>query len=107
MNEPDDTDPLVRSFLAHYQFETIHRCHGEMRLIACLTDPASNRALVHLGEPATPPPLAPRARAPPVFDTEPLPGTPATPGFAIDQSPNWEPTAAPPDPGYPFDQSLD
>ena len=24
MNEPDDTDPLVRSFLAHYQFETIH-----------------------------------------------------------------------------------
>jgi hypothetical protein len=40
------------------------RCHGEIRLIAFLTEPASIRALLaHLGEPTTPPALAPRARA--------------------------------------------
>jgi len=42
---------------------TCPRCQGEMRLIAFLTEPASIRALLaHLGEPATPPMLAPRAR---------------------------------------------
>jgi hypothetical protein len=40
-----------------------------MRLIAFLTEPASIRAiLAHLGEPTTPPVLAPRARAPPELD---------------------------------------
>jgi len=36
------------------------RCQGPMRLIAFLTEPRSIRAiLAHLGEPTTPPPLAP------------------------------------------------
>ena len=49
-----------------------------------LSLPFSIRAiLAHLGGPTTPPLLAPRARAPP-----------------------WDPTAPPPDPGYPFDQTL-
>ncbi len=40
-----------------------------MRLIACLTEPPSIRAiLAHLGEPTTPPALA--ARAPPELDAE-------------------------------------
>ena len=51
------------------------RCQGEMRLIAFLTDPLPIRTiLAHLGESTTPPPLAPRARAPPELD----------PGLAFD-----------------------
>ena len=51
-----------------YEIQTLTcpHCHGPMRLIAFLTDPASNcTILAHLGEPTTLPPLAPRARAPP------------------------------------------
>jgi hypothetical protein len=60
-----------------------------MRLIAFLTEPNSIRALLaHLGEPTTPPALAPRARDPPELD--------AGFAFAFDQSPSW--TAPPPDP---------
>ena len=45
------------------------RCQGPMRLIAFLTEPPAIRTiLAHLGEPTTPPVLAPRARAPPEFD---------------------------------------
>ena len=74
-----------------------------MRLIAFLTDPASIRSLLaHLGEPTTPPPLAPRARAPPELETDGA----GTAAFAFDQSSPWDPTAAPPDPGYRFDQTL-
>ncbi len=63
---------------------TCPRCHGPMRLIAILIEPSTIRAiLAHLGEPTTAPPLIPRARAPP-----------------------WDPTAAAPDPGHPFDQTL-
>jgi hypothetical protein len=29
-----------------------------------------------------------------------------TPGFAFDQSPPWDPITPPPDPGYPFAQTL-
>jgi hypothetical protein len=77
------------------------RCQGEMRLIAFLTAPASIRAiLAHLGEPTTPPPLAPHARAPPDFDTNP----PGSRGFDFDQSPPWDPTA--PEPGFAFDPSA-
>jgi hypothetical protein len=48
---------------------TCPRCHGEMRLIAILTEPPSIRAiLAHLCEPTTPPVLAPRARAPPELE---------------------------------------
>ena len=68
-----------------------------------LSLPLSIRAiLAHLGEPTTPPRLAPRARTPPELEAEPA----RTPGFAFDQSPPWDPTAPPPDPGYPFDQTL-
>ena len=70
-----------------------------MRLIAFLTEPPSIRA--HLGEP-TMPPVLPRARAPPELETESV----GTPGFAFDQSPPWDPTTPAPDPGLPFDQTL-
>jgi hypothetical protein len=44
-------------------------CRGnEMRLIACVTEPEPvQRILLHIGEPATPPPISP-ARSPPVGD---------------------------------------
>jgi len=75
-----------------------------MRLIAFLTDPFSIRAiLAHLGEPTTPPPLAPRARAPPDVVGREWAGTP---GFAFDQSPPWDSTTPPSDPGFSFDQTL-
>jgi hypothetical protein len=79
---------------------TCPRCQGGMRLIAFLIHPASIRfILAHLGEPTTAPPLAPRARAPPELETA-LAGTPA-----FDQSPSWDPAAAPPSPGLSFDQT--
>jgi hypothetical protein len=82
---------------------TCPRCHGEMRLIAFLTEPPSIRTiLAHLGQPSTPPVLAPRPRAPPELETD-WAGTSA---FAFDQSPSWDPAAAPPDPGFSFDQTL-
>jgi hypothetical protein len=37
--------------------------------------------LAHLGEPTTPPPLTPRARAPPELEADRV----GTPGFALDQ----------------------
>jgi hypothetical protein len=70
-----------------------------MRLIAFLTEPASIHALLaHLGEPTTPPALAPRARDPPDLDA----------GFncAFDQSPSWDSTAAASEPSFHFDQTL-
>ena len=74
-----------------------------MRLIAFLTDPASNRTiLAHLGEPTTLPPLAPRARAPPNPEAEAV----GLLRFAFDQSPPWDPTAPAPDPGFGFYQTL-
>ena len=82
---------------------TCPRCQGEMRLIAFLTEPPSIRTiLAHLGEPTTPPVLAPRARAPPELEAEGV----GTAAFAFDQSPSWDPAAAPPDPGFSFDQTL-
>jgi len=82
---------------------TCPRCQGEMRLIAFLTEPAAIRMiLAHLGESTTPPPLAPRARAPPERETEGA----GTQEFAFDQSPPWDSTSPAPDPGYPFDQTL-
>ena len=82
---------------------TCPRCQGEMRLIAFLTEPSSIRALLaRLGEPTTPPLLAPRARDPPELEAE----WAGTPEFAFDQSPPWDPTSPAPDPGLPFDQTL-
>ncbi|MGH8252059.1 MAG: transposase [Steroidobacteraceae bacterium] len=76
------------------------RCHGEMRLIAFLTEPNSIRTiLAHLGEPTTPPPLAPRARAPPTLEAG------VAFEFAFDQSPPLDHTAPPLDPGFTFDQT--
>ena len=73
-----------------------------MRLIALLTDPASIRMiLAHLGEPTTPPLLAPRTRDPPELEADRV----GTPGFACDQSPPGDPTTPPPDPGDPFAQT--
>jgi hypothetical protein len=72
-----------------------------MRLIAFLTDAASIRIiLAHLGEPATPPPLSPRARDSPELEA----AWAGTLGFAFDQSPPWDPTTPAPDPGLTFDQ---
>ena len=49
------------------------RCIGAMRLIAFLTEPTAIRAILsHLGEATTPPPLAPRARAPPELEAGPV-----------------------------------
>ena len=46
--------------------------------------------------------LAPRARDPPELVAE----WAGTPEFAFDQSPPWDPTSPAPDPGLPFDQTL-
>jgi hypothetical protein len=76
----------------------IHANFAE-RLIVFLTEPASIRALLaHLGEPTTPPVLAPRARDSPVLDA----------GFtcAFGQSPWWNSTAAASEPSFHFDQTL-
>ncbi len=63
-----------------------------MRLIAFLTEPPSIRAiLVHLGEPTTPPILAPRARAPPELEHE----WAGTPELAFDQCPGTGPYQRP------------
>jgi hypothetical protein len=78
---------------------TCPRCQGDMRLIAFLTEPTSIRALLaHLGEPTTPPPLAPRARDPPELDA----------GFAFefDQSRIRDRTEPLPNRGFHFDQTL-
>ena len=72
-------------------------CRGAMRLIACVTEPAPvQRILLHIGEPATPPPISP-ARSPPdqaVFDwdsnstNDSEQGEPA-PEFEFDQTVSW------------------
>lgn len=74
-----------------------------MRLIAFLTEPTSIHALLaHLGEPTTPPALAPRARDPPVLDTDGI----GTAAFTLDQSPPWDSTAAASEPSFHFGQTL-
>jgi hypothetical protein len=72
-------------------------CGGEMRLFACVTEPEPvQRILLHIGEPATPPPISP-ARSPPVAEAfdwdqssadDPEQGEPA-PEFEFDQTVNW------------------
>ena len=66
------------------------RCGADMKLIAFITEPITIRALLtHRGEPAQPPPLAPRARAPPELEFV------HTEAFAFDA-----------DPGFQFDQTV-
>jgi hypothetical protein len=78
------------------------RCGTGMRLIAFITQPDAVAAiLTHLGEPTTPPPLAPRARAPPELDF--TAGGEAT---LLDQSSGWEASTLSADPGYAFDQTA-
>jgi hypothetical protein len=73
------------------------------RLIAFITQlDAVAAILTHLGEPTTPPPpLAPRARTPPVSDSSA--GGEAS---LLDQSSGWEASTPPADPGYAFDQTA-
>jgi hypothetical protein len=69
------------------------RCGADLRIIAFITKAVMVRdILIHLGEPITPPPIAP-ARGPPLWEMQ---GT--RPG-AIDPP-------AQPAPDYPFDQRI-
>jgi len=64
-----------------------------MRIISFITRPdAIDRILSHIGEPTTPPPIAP-ARAPRPDDT------------SFDQTPGYDPDAAEPVPELNFDQT--
>jgi hypothetical protein len=68
-------------------------CGEEMRIIAFITDPASiDRILSHIGEPTTPPPIAP-ARAPPL------------PSATFDQTPAYDLLAPKPVPDLELDQT--
>jgi hypothetical protein len=69
------------------------RCGGEMRIIAFVTGaPALQSILTHLGEPTSPPEVAP-ARGPPLWDQAPEPLA------------NWDDAPAPV-PEFVFDQRL-
>jgi hypothetical protein len=77
---------------------TCPRCSGSIRLIAFITQPAAIGAIpTHLGEPITPPPLAPRARARPEFADAEL-------ALVLDQSSAWDLTVPPPELGFEFNQ---
>jgi hypothetical protein len=68
-------------------------CGAQMRIIAFLTAaPAVNAILGHLGEPTSPPEVAP-ARGPPLWDQAPEP------------VPHWADSPAPV-PEFVFDQRL-
>ncbi len=68
------------------------QCGTQMKLIAFITEPVAIRGiLTHVGESVTPPPLSPRARAPPQIEIA------HTAAFAFDQSS---------DPEFQFDQRL-
>ena len=78
----DEVFPLVCS-----------RCGGEMRIIAFLTDAGAVRDLLtHLGEPTSPPPIAP-ARGPPLWEMA-----------DVDHG-EFDPPAQP-EPDYQFDQRI-
>lgn len=77
------------------------QCGTQMKLIAFITEPVAIRGiLTHVGESVTPPPLAPRARAPPQIEIA------HTAAFAFDPSVDWELRSVTPDPGFQFDQRL-
>ena len=70
-------------------------CGAQMRIIAFITDaPARHSILTSLGEPTTPPEVAP-ARGPPLWEQAPAPvalwdDTPApVPEFVFDQRLGW------------------
>ena len=66
-----------------------------MRLIACVTEAEPvQRILLHIGEPATPPPISP-ARSPPVTEF-----------FDWDQSTVHEAERGEPAPEFDFDQTV-
>ncbi len=73
------------------------KCGGEMRIIAFITDaPTVRDLLTHLGEPITPPTIAP-ARGPPLWEE--------AAAALIDSIPP-EDAPAPPQPAYEFDQRI-
>jgi hypothetical protein len=74
------------------------RCGGEMRLIAFITQAAAiGSILTHLGEAIRPPPLAPRARAPPEFED-------VARALTLDQSVVRDLTVPPPEFGFEFNR---
>ena len=73
------------------------RCGAEMRIIAFITDRGTVRDfLIPLGEPITPPTIAP-ARGPPLWA--------ALAAAVLDSLPPAD-TFAPPEPAFVFDQRL-
>ena len=73
------------------------KCGGEMRIIAFITDaPTVRDLLTHLGEPITPPTIAP-ARGPPRWEE--------AAAALIDAIPP-EDASAPPQPAFEFDQRI-
>ena len=71
------------------------RCGADLRIIAFITEAAAMRdILIHLGEPITPPTIAP-ARGPPLFEMAPPgqreidPQAPLAPDYAFDQRIAW------------------
>ena len=69
-------------------------CGNEIRIISFITRLDSiERILSHIGEPTTPPPIAP-ARAPPFWE------------FALDQSPAHDLDTSDPGPEFEFDQRI-
>ena len=76
------------------QMPVCPRCGADMRIIAFTTETAPvRRILIHIGEPAEPPRIAP-ARGPPAWDDPP-----------VDLVPDWD-ALAQPSPEYVFDQEV-
>ncbi len=75
------------------------KCGSAMRIIAFITDaPTVREILIHLGEPITPPTIAP-ARGPPLWEAAAaslidaippeVPSTPPQPAYDVDQRIAW------------------
>ena len=70
------------------------QCGQEMRIIAFIADPASiEPILAHIGEPTTPPPIAP-ARASTLRSRTTAEDGPSLPGPDLDQTPVYDFAAA-------------
>lgn len=65
-------------------------CTSAMRLIACVNEPEPvQRILLHIGEPAIPPPISP-ARSPAVWDTTDWSQTPASGSAMGEPAPEFQ-----------------
>ena len=76
-------------------FRWFVQCGGELKIVAFLTeaDPIQ-RILIHIGEPATPPRIAPARGPPDGFETD------------FDQTDRTGPEPAEPVPEFEFDQTV-